>query len=48
MDDVLVFGLDKREHDEQLKAVLEIIQEAAATLNPDKCARANSNSLAMY
>ena len=36
MDDVLVFGQTKAEHDQRLKAVLESIQ-AGATLNVDKC-----------
>jgi len=37
MDDVLVFGKDKKEHDERLMAALRRIQAAGATLNPSKC-----------
>ena len=37
MDDVLVFGQTKAEHDQRLKAVLERIKQAGATLNVDKC-----------
>ena len=37
MDDVLVFGKDKREHDARLTAVLEWIKASGATLNPSKC-----------
>ena len=37
MDDVLVFGSDKRQHDTRLLAVLECIEAAGATLNKKKC-----------
>ena len=37
MDDVLVFGKDQSEHDQRLTAVLERIEAAGATLNPEKC-----------
>ena len=37
MNDVLVVGKDQTEHDERLKAVLQKIETAGATLNPSKC-----------
>ena len=37
MDDVLVFGQDQAEHDLRLEAVLRRVEEAGATLNPEKC-----------
>ena len=37
MDDVLVFGKTKVEHDKRLFAVLQQIQKAGITLNTDKC-----------
>ena len=37
MDDVLVFGKDRKEHDERLTAALKKIEAAGATLNPSKC-----------
>ena len=37
MDDVLVFGVDKTEHDKRLAEVLKRIAAAGATLNRDKC-----------
>ena len=37
MDDVLVFGKSAEEHDTRLLAVLQRIQQAGVTLNPDKC-----------
>ena len=37
MDDILVFGKDEAEHDQRLDAVLKRIEEAGATLNPQKC-----------
>ena len=37
MDDVLVFGQTQAEHDRRLKAVLERIKKAGATLNAEKC-----------
>ena len=36
-DDVLVFGKDRAKHNTRVTAVLERIQAAGATLNPDKC-----------
>ena len=37
MDDVLVYGSDRHEHDTHLDAVLTRIQNAGITLNKDKC-----------
>ena len=37
MDNVLVYGQDQEEHDERLEAVLQRIQSAGVTLNPEKC-----------
>jgi len=37
IDDVLVFGSTKEEHDKRLAAVLRRIKEAGATLNKTKC-----------
>ena len=37
IDDVLVFGRDREEHDQRLLAALEKIKAAGATLNPEKC-----------
>ena len=37
MDDVLIFGKDKNEHNERLDAVLRRVEEAGATLNLGKC-----------
>ena len=37
MDDVLIFGQDKTEHDNILAAVLTTLQSAGVTLNKDKC-----------
>ena len=37
MDDVLVFGRDRAEHDERLMAALRRIEAAGVTLNPQKC-----------
>ena len=37
MDDVLIFGQDKTEHDNRLTAVLTTRQSARVTLNKDKC-----------
>ena len=33
---VLVFGKSEKEHDTRLLAILELIQRAGVTLNPDK------------
>ena len=37
IDDILIFGRDKAEHDERLWAALNKIQNAGVTLNADKC-----------
>ena len=37
MDDILVFGKDRKEHDERLIHVLKKIRTAGVTLNPQKC-----------
>ena len=37
MDDVLVFGCDQKEHDDRLKAVLQCLESAGVTHNPNKC-----------
>ena len=37
MDDVLIFGANRAEHDARLIAVLERLQAARVTLNPEKC-----------
>lgn len=37
MDDILVHGATIEEHDERLEAVLKRLEEANATLNPEKC-----------
>ena len=37
MDDVLVFGSNQTEHDQQLITILEQIKAAGVTLNRDKC-----------
>ena len=37
MDDVLVFGKDKEEHDVRLSSALNKIQDAGVTLNKEKC-----------
>ena len=37
IDDILVFGSTRDEHDSRLLAVLERITTAGITLNPDKC-----------
>ena len=37
MDDVLIYGADKAEHDSHLRAVLERLQTAGVTLNAQKC-----------
>ena len=37
MDDMLIYGADKAEHDSRLKAVLESLQMAGVTLNSKKC-----------
>ncbi|XP_038058795.1 uncharacterized protein K02A2.6-like [Patiria miniata] len=37
MDDVLITGRTKEEHDERLQRILEIVQNAGLQLNKDKC-----------
>ena len=37
MDDVLVFGSNKEEHDARLLAALKHIEEVGVTLNSTKC-----------
>jgi hypothetical protein len=37
LDDVLVFGETREQHDERLEAVLRRLQEAGITLNYNKC-----------
>ena len=37
MDDVLVFGANQAEHDQQLMSTLKRIKAAKMTLNKDKC-----------
>jgi hypothetical protein len=37
LDDVLVYGKDKKEHDDRLKAALKRIEAAGVTLNSNKC-----------
>ena len=37
IDDVLVVGADQKQHDERLTRVLERIESAGVTLNPEKC-----------
>ena len=36
-DDILVFGSNQAEHDARLVAVMERLESAGVTLNPDKC-----------
>ena len=37
IDDILVFGIDEREHQERLITVLQRIKKAGITLNKEKC-----------
>ena len=37
MDDILVHEADQEEHDRRLRATLHCLQEAAITLNIEKC-----------
>ena len=37
IDDILIYGNTQEEHDEQLLAVLNRLEEAGLTLNRDKC-----------
>ena len=36
-DDIIVYGVNKKEHDENLYAVQERIQKSGLTVNPKKC-----------
>ena len=38
IDDVLVFGASRKDHDDRLDAVLRKLQNAGVTLNRSKCA----------
>ena len=37
MDDVLIFGSDKAQHDQRLTAVLKRLQTTGVTLNSERC-----------
>ena len=37
IDDMLIHGKTQKEHDERVRAVLQKLDEAGATLNPEKC-----------
>ena len=37
MDDILMIGQNKTEHDERLVKVLQRLKDSGITLNPDKC-----------
>ena len=37
IDDMLIHGKTQKEHDERVRAVLKKLNEAGATLNPEKC-----------
>ena len=37
LDDILVVGRNQREHDQRLKAVLDILTKSGLTLNMEKC-----------
>ena len=37
IEDILIFGKDKAEHDENLTKVLRLLQEAGLKLNKGKC-----------
>ena len=37
IDDILVHGTDKKEHDERLRKVLRRLHDMNVTLNPEKC-----------
>ena len=43
MDDVLVFGSDRAEHDARLLAVLQRVESAGVTLNAQKCEFGNTS-----
>ena len=45
MDDILVFGKDKEEHDKRLVAALKRIQNAGVTQNIEKCKFRKTTSL---
>ena len=42
LDDILVIGLNQREHDDRLRAVLDRLVKCGLTLNVDKCAFSQS------
>ena len=37
MDDVLIFGKDRKQHDERLHAVFKRLEQAKVTMNGEKC-----------
>lgn len=37
LDDIIVYGKDKREHDENLDKILKKLQEKRMKINPEKC-----------
>ena len=37
IDDTLIYGKTQKEHDERVRAALQKLDEAGATLNPEKC-----------
>lgn len=37
MDDILVYGATREEHDNRLRAALQQLAQSGAPLNPDKC-----------
>ena len=37
IDDILIHGINKKEHDERLRKVLRRLQDMNVTLNPGKC-----------
>lgn len=37
MDDILVFGKDKEDHDQNLRAVMQTIRASGLKLNKSKC-----------
>ena len=43
MDDILVYGAMREEHDERLREVLQRLRDLGMTLNPEKCSFAKSS-----
>ena len=43
MDDILVYGATREEHDERLREVLQRLRDLGMTLNPEKCSFAKSS-----